>query len=151
MNLQEYKEYDTLNDGAICSFYFLEQLEKLFRKYQFKRILEIGVGMGTMPHFLRHERFEEWVGTESLDFCIEHLKVNAPYVKHNNDISTVKGTFDLIIVDGRDNLTNIPEMINKRGIILVEGNRGEQVKEISSHLSLSLLGNTYIIENVLFL
>lgn len=134
MNQQEYNNFEKLNDGFIASFFFLQELANLLQAKRPRRILEVGVGMGTIPYSVRQfkDKFE-YVGTETLDLCIDRLKINAPFVRLFKDVSEVSGKFDLIIVDGRDkNTNNLPSMLNEKGLILVENDRRGQVEIIKN-------------------
>jgi hypothetical protein len=134
MNQQEYNNFEKLNDGYIASFFFLQELTKLITERHPKRILEVGVGMGTIPYSVREFKDTfEYVGTEMLVFCIDRLKINAPFVHLFKDVSEIGGKFDLIIVDGRDKDTNkLPSMLNEKGLLLVENDRRGQVEIIQN-------------------
>jgi len=91
MDIKEYTEFSAKNDGFIASLFFLREFENLVRKRRPKRILEVGIGMGTIPYFVRHFKDTfEYVGTEIVDACIERLKINAPFVKLFKTIKEVQ-------------------------------------------------------------
>ena len=137
MTTKDYQEFEKLNDGYIASFFFLQELTNLIQAKRPRRILEVGVGMGTIPYSVRQFKDTfEYVGTEMLGLCIDRLKINAPFVHLFKDVSEVGGKFDLIIVDGRDKDTNkLPSMLNKKGLILVENDRRGQVEIIQNSTS----------------
>jgi hypothetical protein len=127
---KEYEEYEKANgDYAIASLFFLNELREIIRRERPGRILEVGVGVGTIPYAVREfQDTLEYVGTEAFEPCIERLGVHAPFVVHARCVRETEGWFDLIIVDGRDEDTHtLPERLRESGVILVENDRRDQV------------------------
>ncbi|MDP3735439.1 MAG: hypothetical protein Q8R39_03360 [bacterium] len=118
MTKTEYEEYQKTNgDYAIASLFFLNELKNIVRSEKPRRILEVGVGVGTIPYGIREfQNTFEYVGTENFEPCIERLRENAPFVIHERFIKETKGAFDLIIVDGQDADTHgLPQRLRRGG------------------------------------
>lgn len=125
----------------IASEYALYQILKMVKIYRPKRILEVGVGIGTISSTvldLNKERVLEMevFGTEANDFCVEQIEKNI-MPKENfflyKDLSQLPDQlkFDFIIVDGaEDRLKSLKERINPSAIIVVEGDRQDQTETI---------------------
>jgi hypothetical protein len=137
---KEYKGY-CLAEGSqhIVSEFALYNILKLIRKYKPTFILEVGVGIGTISgSILKCSRKTKWdvtcFGTESNQFCLDqiphNLKKDAVNLLLYNEVSSLPdySKFDLIIVDGAESkLEKVKNKISHRGIILIEGDRSDQV------------------------
>lgn len=114
----------------IASEFAVVKLSNLICRFKVKSVLEVGLGIGTIPCCLLKD-FEdiEYTGTEENPFCLEVLKNNIYdrnlQVSIFSELSKVPDRkFDLIIIDGSDsNLAQIKEYISRRCIVAIEGDR----------------------------
>jgi len=118
----------------IASEYAIEKINGLVRKFRIKRILEVGLGIGSISgivlSFNRNKPELSYAGTEANDFCLEalpqNLKIDYRRLKIYSDLTEIPANkkFDLIIIDGKDHkLQAIKGLISKNGIIAIEGDR----------------------------
>lgn len=124
----------------IIQQYALNRVLKYINYKKSKRILELGIGIGTIPFALREAKMRgeikhnfEYFGTEALPFCIDLFKTNIPeYAKFVNHYLTLADVprnqkYDFIIVDGSDPSTReVPKMLAKGGVVIIEGGRSVQ-------------------------
>jgi hypothetical protein len=132
----------------IASFNALRGVIHHVRRRKLKKILELGIGIGTIPYALREARLRheithnfDYYGTEADLFCIQAFKDNVPdytdFVNHIQTLEDVSASgqepFDFVIVDGRESgLEKLLDMLAKRGVIFVEGGRSTQIGIIES-------------------
>jgi predicted O-methyltransferase YrrM len=113
-------------------------------KYRPKRILEIGSGIGTLTHTIlstmtslelhEHEDYL-FMTLEDNPFCLSQMAKNLHeyeglyrVINSTNELSSDL-EFDLIIVDGRGKFddrkraTNFDDLLSRKGMIIVEGQR----------------------------
>ena len=142
-----YKKFcEAEGNQHIASEFAILKLDELVRKNNVKRILEIGLGIGSIAGcLLQSDKSLEYYGTESNSFCRKALRENL-----GNDYNKLKIldnlleipnnlNFDLIIIDGKDqDLRFIPEFLSESGIIAIEGDRSYQEKLMLNSLSRSL-------------
>ncbi|MDT0676793.1 hypothetical protein [Autumnicola musiva] len=139
----EYKQYCKAEGSQhIVSEFALFHILNLVKKYGFKRILEVGVGIGTISgsliKFSKEKGFDiEFIGTEANDFCLSQIPKNLGenFSKMNlyPEVSALssKKKYDLIIVDGSEqNLKEIKRKMVPGGIVVIEGDRKDQVEII---------------------
>ncbi|WP_026839457.1 hypothetical protein [Gillisia sp. JM1] len=118
----------------IASEYAIEKINGLLDKFRTKKILEVGLGIGSISGTLlavnRNKPDLNYAGTEANDFCLkalaENLKEDYRQLKIYSDLSDipVNKEYDLIIIDGKDqNLQAIKGLISKNGILVIEGDR----------------------------
>jgi len=115
------------------------------RKRNIKRIIEFGIGIGTMPFALIEARRRgeigyhfTYSGIEDNSFCIDAFKKNVPghgnFIRHFHSFSEVVSSgemYDLVIVDGKDkSFEKVLGVLSKGGMILVEGGRRPQLEQI---------------------
>lgn len=130
-----YKEF-CLAEGNqhIASEYAIEKINGLVQKFRVKRILEVGLGIGSISGIvlaLNRNRLDlEYAGTEANDFCLKVLPKNLKgdynrlRIFSNLTLIDSNKTFDLIIVDGNDQrLHHIKKLISKNGVLAIEGER----------------------------
>lgn len=148
MNLKQfahtqYKQY-CLAEGSqhIVSEFALFHILNLIKKYGFKRILEVGVGIGTISGSLIKFSKEEgldigFTGTEANDFCLSQIPRNLGQDFSQLDlypgVSALprEQKYDLIIVDGSEqNLDEIKPKMIPGGVVVIEGDRKDQVEII---------------------
>lgn len=115
----------------------------LVKKNACKNILEVGIGIGTIPYFisqlLMHNSLPAsaitYYGTEDHAYCIDQFKINmagASPKLHFNHILNLDEIpagikFDFIVIDGGDlALQSIKNHVHNRTVILVEGDRKTQ-------------------------
>lgn len=136
---------DKEGNQHIAGQYGLKIILNLIHSYKVKNVLEVGVGIGTIPYLIFQAIDENiinevsYYGTESNEFCLNALKINleSTYQKvnlfHDLDEIPEELTFDFIIIDGGDkSLEKIKKIVHKNSIILIEGYRQEQVDIIRS-------------------
>lgn len=118
----------------IASEYSIEKINELVETFQVKRILEIGLGIGSICGIVlsvnRNKPKFEYAGTEAIDFCLKALKKNLEEDYNRLEIYTDLNNmpffkkYDLVIIDGKDaNLQAIKDLISKNGTIVIEGDR----------------------------
>ncbi|MFD2725999.1 class I SAM-dependent methyltransferase [Hyunsoonleella rubra] len=146
MDLQEFasKKYELYchKEGSelIASEFALYIILQLISSFNTKKILELGVGIGTIADtVLSFEGQLNYTGTEANDFCRKAIATNLAHIKDNftllYDIDEIgeNELFDLIIVDGTDNsLSIVKQYISKNGIVFIEGDRSSQVAIIKN-------------------
>ncbi len=121
----------------IASEYAIGKINALVEKFRVKRILEVGLGIGSISGILlamnRNRPDLDYFGTEANDFCINALPDNLKedYIRLHiySDLGEIPANkkFDLIIIDGKDhNLQAIKGLISRNGIIAIEGDRMTQ-------------------------
>ena len=113
------------------------------RKNASKSILEVGIGIGTIPYFvsllLKQQSITAdaitYYGTEDHAYCIDQFQKNLVDISpklhftHIVNLSEIPAgvTFDFVIIDGGDlALQSIKEHAHNRTIIMVEGDRKNQ-------------------------
>lgn len=140
---EEYQRYNLAKGSEhITSEFALLKILELIKKYRIKDILEIGLGIGTISgSILKYSRKEKLSlnvsGTEENEFCLKQLQLNldADYkmMKCFNDVGSLPKNeiYDLIIIDGSESqLKQIKQKLKPGGLIVVEGDRANQVKTI---------------------
>lgn len=140
---KQYKEFCSY-DGSehIVSEFALKHILLLIKKFNVEKILEIGVGIGTISgsiiEFSKKENLNiEVTGTEANKFCLQeiprNLGENFKRLKLYKNLSDIPDSesYDLIIVDGSEaNLEKVQYLANPSALILIEGDRSGQVKTI---------------------
>lgn len=122
----------------IAGDYALQEILRIIGKFRCKNILEIGLGIGSisdaiLEYSVSNNLNINYSGTEANQYCLEQLPQNVKEFDQiilYNDISEVpeKEMFDLIIIDGSDNLlSNIKRNCTQNSIIFIEGGRNSQV------------------------
>lgn len=114
------------------------KLQELIEKFKVKSVLEVGLGIGAIAGSLLTANKElAYTGTEDNDFCLnalkENLRENYKRVELHSGITELapKARFDLIIIDGKDvGLQQLSNYLYPNGIIVIEGDRQEQQKEL---------------------
>jgi len=123
----------------IASQNALKGIRKIICRYHVTKVLELGIGIGTIPYFLHQLALGkklkiQYTGTEGNDYCIQQFTANLPPAhdhfsfRHYSDLSAVpKEKYDLIIIDGSDNhISQLYEYCNSKTILFVEGDRKKQ-------------------------
>ncbi len=150
MNLKDFTQYQYINfskaNGSeyIASEFAILKILELIRKYNLKRILEIGVGIGTISgSILKYAELTSLslncTGTENNEFCLAELPGNLEILFDEISIypefsKLPKGQkFDLIIVDGKEALLkDISSTCSENAIVVIEGDRSDQVEIVKS-------------------
>ena len=150
MNLQDFSHHQYIKyskaEGSefIASEFALLKILELIRIYNLKRILEIGVGIGTISgSILKYAELSSsavnYVGTENNDFCLAELPWNLEKLYDKISIypefSKIPKDqkFDLIIVDGKEAfLKGVSSSCSENAIVVIEGDRNDQVEVIKS-------------------
>ncbi len=121
----------------IASEYAIGKIIGLVEKFRVKRILEVGLGIGSISGIVlainRNKLDLDYSGTEANDFCLdalpENLKEDFSRLKVYSGLSEIPSDkkFDLIIIDGKDqNLHAIKGLVSVDGILAIEGDRMPQ-------------------------
>jgi hypothetical protein len=126
-------------DGCqhIASEYAIKKLDILVRRFQIQKILEVGLGIGSISGIIlainKNGIELDYTGTEANEFCLnalpENLKENYINLKIYSKLSEIPSNsrFNLIIIDGKDhNLEIVKDLISTNGIIAIEGDRMPQ-------------------------
>lgn len=127
----------------IASRYAIQKIIELLRRFKPDSVLEVGLGIGSISGTILRvfdDKNLKLYGTENNQFCLEALKNNLDedYKSLNiySDLKAIKGNvkFDLVIVDGGDtNLEIIKNKISDNGIIVIEGDRKNQLKLLKEY------------------
>lgn len=118
----------------IASEYAIEKINGLVEKFQLKRIIEVGLGIGSISGIVlalnRNTPDLKYAGTETNEFCLEVLPENLKgdferlQIFPNLTMINTDKKFELIIIDGKDqNLHHIKKLISINGILVIEGDR----------------------------
>jgi hypothetical protein len=131
----------------------LHGLDRIICRYGLQNLLELGIGIGTIPYFLNLLAKEKsikinYTGTEANDYCIRQFGKNLPEdhdyfsFRHFMDLESVPvEKFDLIIVDGTDShFDSLQKYCDKETVLFVEGDRKAQRKQI-----LQMFGRTAVV------
>lgn len=133
---ETYRIYSDLEGNQhIASQFALEKVLDLIELNNPKKILELGLGIGSISHavfnFLKNKSIScEYFGTEANEYCLSQLRNNLGEFYHQLNLfpSLEKipsgNKFDLIIIDGKDDsLIRIADLISKNGVLFIEGDR----------------------------
>lgn len=140
---ETYAYFSTLDGNQhIASEFALSSINNLIDKFGIKSVLELGLGIGSICYSI-HRHSEQnnihirYAGTESNAFCLEALPeylksyFNTVELYSNLDQIPKEKSFDLIIIDGKeDNLEQVKSLLTKHGIVLIEGDRLQQLEII---------------------
>jgi hypothetical protein len=123
----------------------------VIQKYKPRKILELGAGIGTLTYTVLEtlSSFDYFKGedcafftVENNEFCLQQIQNNLIGFEGRFKVISFASAippdiqFDLIIVDGGGDLggdmgiVNFDNMLAKKGIILIEGNRAFQTNRI---------------------
>ncbi len=134
-----YKKFSSCQgNDHIAGDYALEKILHFITQFRSKRILEIGLGIGSIADniltFAAENRLDlEYSGTESNDFCLNELPKNVTHFQKIQLYASLADvpsgeTFDFIIVDGSDDsLSNIAKHCANHAIVFIEGGRMGQI------------------------
>jgi hypothetical protein len=124
----------------IASEFALKTLLKLIITFKIKNVLEIGMGIGSVSDTIlkldkKNNLKINYLGTENNQFCLNALPKNVTYFENITLHSEIKNVpikkFDLIIIDGSDDSSNlIKERCDVNTIFFVEGDRKDQTQKI---------------------
>lgn len=127
----------------IASRYAIQKIIELLRRFKPDSVLEVGLGIGSISGTILRifdDKNLKLYGTENNQFCLEALKNNLgedfKSLNIYSDLKAIKGNvkFDLVIVDGGDtNLEIIKNKISDNGIIVIEGDRKNQLKLLNEY------------------
>jgi hypothetical protein len=156
--IETYKYFSNLEGNQhIASEFALKTILNIISSYQPTRILELGLGIGsisyTVLHFARVNNYNiRYYGTESNEFCLnvlpKYLRDYLSQVQIFNSLQDISNTekFDLVIIDGSDeNIKMMELLLSKNGIIIIEGDRLPQLNSIKTIFPNSLY--TRVISN----
>lgn len=141
-NRQLYKEISKAEGSTyIASEYAIYKIEELINVFNCSRILEVGLGIGSISKLILSSKRNEpafiYHGTEANEFCLESLPENLGdeyrRIRIFKDLQQVEQgiCYDLIIVDGADtNLALLKDLISENGIIAIEGDRMPQQEHL---------------------
>lgn len=148
-----YKKFSE-KDGNdhIAGDYALEKILRFITQYKCSKILEIGLGIGSISdailNYAKSNSLKiDYTGTEANEFCLNALKQNVDDFEKINLYSSldnipVSSLYDLIIVDGSDEaLSKIKKHCTKHAMIFIEGGRASQIKTIQQ-----IFPNLYYVE-----
>ncbi len=140
---KQYRKFSEANGSEfIASEYALFKVLRLIKTFKTKTILEAGVGIGTISDSILKAGFDfelKLYGTESVEFCLQEIPGNLgkDFKKLNlfPDIQALPSSakFDLIIIDGKEAaLESLKELMSRRYILVVEGDRKDQTKILNN-------------------
>lgn len=122
----------------MASEYAVIKLQELIEYFRPGKVLEVGLGIGSIAGTLLDLNPDlDYTGTEANEFCLQALPGNLgnknERLKIFSSLAEVpeRGKFDLIIIDGKDReLEVVKKLLNKRGIISIEGDRMPQEQKL---------------------
>lgn len=132
---QKYKEFSLAKGSQhIASEYAIMKMQQLITHLKIISVLEVGLGIGSIAgSLLPVNKNLNYSGTEANEFCLQALPENldTEYQRLEVFSSLTKvpkhKEFELVIIDGKDSgLILIKDLISRRGIIAVEGDRMPQ-------------------------
>lgn len=135
--LEQYRKFSTAEGNLhIASEYAIFKLQELISRFRIRRVLEVGLGIGSIAGTLLEINKElSYSGTEKNDFCLDSLKKNLgknyQYLEIYSGLENIPKNkeFDLVIIDGKDaNLEVLKGLLSTRAILAVEGDRLPQQK-----------------------
>lgn len=140
---KQYRKFSKADGNQfITSEYALYTILRLIKKFEPRIILEVGIGIGTLSDTILNANFyfqPDMFGTETDSFCLQQISKNLgdnyKNLKIFRNISELPAEkqFNFIIIDGKEEtLMKIVDRVTKRGIIVIEGDRREQVKKLRS-------------------
>ena len=139
----EFSNYE--GSQHIASEFSIYNILKIIKDNDVKSVLEIGLGIGTVPSavFQCFGNEINYSGTEANEFCLQSLKqnLNEGSIKVHKDINTadLNQKFDLVIVDGKDgSLKKLMNSLSKHAVIMIEGDRKDQATEMGTIFEKSL-------------
>ncbi|MEY3499224.1 MAG: hypothetical protein RL308_893 [Bacteroidota bacterium] len=138
---EKYYKYFSKAEGNqhIANLFAIEKILDIVEFNKPKRILEVGLGIGSISYsiidYLKEKKLSfEYYGTEANEFCLnelpKNLQNNYSSIKLFSNIEEIKTEekFDLIIVDGSDiSIEKIYNLITNNGTIFIEGDRKNQL------------------------
>jgi len=136
---QVYRKFSEIEGNQyIAGDYALEIILRIVKDFKINKVLEVGLGIGTIAENIFVYSKENGVtisyfGTEENDFCLKALPKNVVDYHKIALYNTIKDipkseTFNFIIVDGSDeSLNEIKKRLNKNAIIFIEGGRQSQI------------------------
>ncbi|MFD1614960.1 hypothetical protein [Gelatiniphilus marinus] len=145
MNLKQiaqntYLEFSNYEGSQhIASEFSIFKTLEIIKKNNVKNILEVGLGIGTIPSAVStcFGNNINYTGTEANPFCLESLKRNLSFknIKVYSSLNQIdlSQKQELVIVDGKDvELGKVSKLISEHGIIMIEGDRKNQQNKIYS-------------------
>lgn len=140
---RNYKKFCSLvGNEFIASEFVLLLILKLLEEFKIHSILELGAGIGTIPDTVliysrKRNQPLTYSATESNTFCRIALSRNVANYEHLKLYRSLEELpagerFDLIIIDGKDDLYRLPNYCKPDSIILIEGDRFDQTETILS-------------------
>ena len=134
----KYLEFSNLEGSQhIAGEFAILKILLLIERFTIHSILEIGLGIGTLPNTILNYFKKEisYKGTEVNAFCLDSLKNNLSADNYDklgiySEVSEVlqeQHYFELVIVDGGfDTFETMGRHISKHAIIVIEGDRKDQ-------------------------
>lgn len=111
-------KYSMKSGSEQCaSLFSIQSLESLSIKNDFKKILELGGGLGTLTELLLRISTSELTTIENNDFCINQSKINLveqrAHILLSDYEKIVDFDFDLLVIDVNNGIFNITELIKQ--------------------------------------
>jgi hypothetical protein len=138
-----YKHFaDCEGNQHIASEFALEHLLDVIKRSNARSILEIGLGIGSISYTVLSANQQRarrqpiaYCGTEANAFCLHQLRRNLGPVLFSEieifaslDAVPAERRFDVIVIDGSDpGLARVARLTTARGVLLVEGDRADQL------------------------
>jgi len=126
----------------IASQFALEKILDIIAINDSKRILEIGLGIGSICYTILKSKANDQIvyhGVEKNEYCLNVLKQNLDDCYDQlaifPDIKSLdrRYKYDFIIIDGSDEtLDGIKDIIAPHGVIFIEGDRAKQTAKLKS-------------------
>ncbi|MEQ3657261.1 MAG: hypothetical protein ABNH00_15435 [Dokdonia sp.] len=128
----------------IAGQYAMAKILEMAVTFRVKHILEIGLGIGTLPYLIMeyHKELSSYVGSETNEFCLAALRKNLPepmFERLNVYTDTAAifdrdNAFDMLIIDaGFTDYQKLSDHMSKHAVIIIEGDRADQEQKIRSY------------------
>jgi hypothetical protein len=134
-----YKKFSSIEGNQyIAGDYALETILKIVKDFKINKILEVGLGIGSISEAIllfskEQDESISYYGTEDNEFCLKSLPHNVTNFNEIRLFSSINDLpksdmYDLVIIDGSDDqLFKIKDLVTKNGLIYIEGGRKSQV------------------------
>jgi len=132
----EFSQYE--GSQHIAKEHAIYRILEIANKKDVNNILEVGLGIGTIFSAVNQlDKKIHYSATENNEFCLNSLPLNLKEdlsklnLYDNLDDVSSEVKYDLIIIDGKDPKTDkLKTLLANNGIVLIEGDRSDQEKEI---------------------
>jgi len=132
----EYSNYE--GSQHIAKEHSIYRILECVKNNKCDSVLEVGLGIGTIYSAVHEFNPNlKYVGTEANEFCLNSLKTNLKE-SHNHleiydNIEAIPKdeSFDIVVIDGKDDTLNVVKhYLKEDSIIVIEGDRSDQEESL---------------------